>query len=62
MDSSEEPTKLVTFLGKGGSGKSTAAVIAAQVNAKNWKYYSFFCLLWRMFWLILLLLLEFNQF
>jgi predicted ATPase len=25
------PPKLVTFLGKGGSGKTTAATIAAQV-------------------------------
>ncbi|MQM22373.1 hypothetical protein Taro_055425 [Colocasia esculenta] len=29
--SAGEPTKLVTFLGKGGSGKTTAAVLAAQV-------------------------------
>ena len=29
--SSQEPTKLVTFLGKGGSGKTTAAIFAAQV-------------------------------
>ncbi|KAK4263742.1 hypothetical protein QN277_029117 [Acacia crassicarpa] len=28
--SSEESTKLITFLGKGGSGKTTAAVFAAQ--------------------------------
>ncbi|PIN01018.1 hypothetical protein CDL12_26482 [Handroanthus impetiginosus] len=26
-----KPTKLVTFLGKGGSGKTTAAIFAAQV-------------------------------
>jgi ABC-type multidrug transport system ATPase subunit len=26
------PPKLVTFLGKGGSGKTTAATIAAQVT------------------------------
>lgn len=26
-----QPSKLVTFLGKGGSGKTTAAVFAAQV-------------------------------
>ncbi|CAE5958542.1 unnamed protein product [Arabidopsis arenosa] len=29
-DSSQKPTKFVTFLGKGGSGKTTAAVFAAQ--------------------------------
>ncbi|ESQ34245.1 hypothetical protein EUTSA_v10007585mg [Eutrema salsugineum] len=29
-DSSPKPTKFVTFLGKGGSGKTTAAVFAAQ--------------------------------
>lgn len=26
----DEPTKLVTFLGKGGSGKTTSAIFAAQ--------------------------------
>ncbi|ERN04363.1 uncharacterized protein At1g26090, chloroplastic isoform X1 [Amborella trichopoda] len=31
---SENPTKLVTFLGKGGSGKTTCATIAAQYYAK----------------------------
>lgn len=30
--SNETSTKLVTFLGKGGSGKTTAAVFAAQVR------------------------------
>lgn len=29
--SSRKSTKLVTFLGKGGSGKTTSAVFAAQV-------------------------------
>uniref|UniRef100_A0A1J3JBP0 Uncharacterized protein, chloroplastic n=1 Tax=Noccaea caerulescens TaxID=107243 RepID=A0A1J3JBP0_NOCCA len=29
-ESSQKPTKFVTFLGKGGSGKTTAAVFAAQ--------------------------------
>ncbi|KAL2519149.1 Uncharacterized protein Adt_15396 [Abeliophyllum distichum] len=29
-DSDNKPTKLVTFLGKGGSGKTTAAIFAAQ--------------------------------
>lgn len=29
--SSQKSTKLVTFLGKGGSGKTTSAVFAAQV-------------------------------
>lgn len=29
--SDSKPTKLVTFLGKGGSGKTTAAIFAAQV-------------------------------
>lgn len=28
----DKPTKLVTFLGKGGSGKTTSAVFAAQVH------------------------------
>lgn len=32
-DSPGESTKLVTFLGKGGSGKTSAAVLAAQVGA-----------------------------
>lgn len=27
----EKPTKLITFLGKGGSGKTTSAIFAAQV-------------------------------
>lgn len=31
---SKKSTKLVTFLGKGGSGKTTAAVFAAQHYAK----------------------------
>ena len=30
--SSQQSTKLVTFLGKGGSGKTTSAVFAAQVT------------------------------
>lgn len=34
-ESSPKPTKFVTFLGKGGSGKTTAAVFAAQVKKKN---------------------------
>ncbi|CAA6661244.1 unnamed protein product [Spirodela intermedia] len=34
-DSPGESTKLVTFLGKGGSGKTTAAVLAAQYYAKE---------------------------
>lgn len=29
--SSQNPTKMLTFLGKGGSGKTTSAVFAAQV-------------------------------
>lgn len=29
--SSQKSTKLITFLGKGGSGKTTSAVFAAQV-------------------------------
>ncbi|XP_073295067.1 ATPase GET3D, chloroplastic [Primulina huaijiensis] len=33
--SSEKPTKLVTFLGKGGSGKTTAAIFAAQHYAMS---------------------------
>ncbi|KAG9450114.1 hypothetical protein H6P81_010079 [Aristolochia fimbriata] len=33
-DRPEESPKLVTFLGKGGSGKTTAAVLAAQYYAK----------------------------
>ncbi|XP_008787920.2 uncharacterized protein At1g26090, chloroplastic [Phoenix dactylifera] len=35
LDPSREPTKLVTFLGKGGSGKTTAAVLASQYYAKE---------------------------
>jgi len=31
-NSSHQSTKLVTFLGKGGSGKTTSAVFAAQVH------------------------------
>ena len=31
-NSSQQSTKLVTFLGKGGSGKTTSAVFAAQVH------------------------------
>lgn len=27
----DKPTKLITFLGKGGSGKTTSAIFAAQV-------------------------------
>ncbi|KAM0944286.1 putative HSP20-like chaperone, anion-transporting ATPase-like domain, arsA, HSP20-like protein [Dioscorea sansibarensis] len=34
-NSSEKCTRLVTFLGKGGSGKTTAAVLAAQHYAKE---------------------------
>ncbi|KAH7682687.1 arsenite-transporting ATPase protein [Dioscorea alata] len=34
-NSSEKSTRLVTFLGKGGSGKTTAAVLAAQHYAKE---------------------------
>lgn len=34
-ESSEKPTKLVTFLGKGGSGKTTAAIFAAQHYAMS---------------------------
>lgn len=34
-DSSQKLTKFVTFLGKGGSGKTTAAVFAAQVKEKT---------------------------
>lgn len=34
-DSPRKPTKLVTFLGKGGSGKTTAAVLASQCYAKE---------------------------
>ncbi|KAJ0989114.1 hypothetical protein J5N97_007470 [Dioscorea zingiberensis] len=34
-NSSEKSTRLVTFLGKGGSGKTTAAVLAAQYYAKE---------------------------
>lgn len=34
-ESSQKPTKFVTFLGKGGSGKTTASVFAAQVNKKK---------------------------
>lgn len=30
-DKNENPTKLITFLGKGGSGKTTSAIFAAQV-------------------------------
>ncbi|WCJ24629.1 P-loop containing nucleoside triphosphate hydrolases superfamily protein [Euphorbia peplus] len=30
LNSSSKPTKLVTFLGKGGSGKTTSAIFAAQ--------------------------------
>lgn len=33
--SSRKSTKLVTFLGKGGSGKTTSAVFAAQVLFSN---------------------------
>lgn len=33
--SSKSTTRLVTFLGKGGSGKTTCAVLAAQFYAKN---------------------------
>ncbi|XP_068638711.1 uncharacterized protein At1g26090, chloroplastic [Aristolochia californica] len=33
-DRPEKPTKLITFLGKGGSGKTTAAVLASQYYAK----------------------------
>ncbi|KAK1298328.1 Uncharacterized protein QJS10_CPB14g00213 [Acorus calamus] len=32
---SPKPTKLVTFLGKGGSGKTTAAAIAAQDSGRR---------------------------
>lgn len=28
----EKSTKLITFLGKGGSGKTTSAIFAAQVS------------------------------
>jgi hypothetical protein len=31
-NSSHQSTKLITFLGKGGSGKTTSAVFAAQVH------------------------------
>ncbi|XP_072958805.1 ATPase GET3D, chloroplastic [Typha angustifolia] len=34
-ESSQSPTKLVTFLGKGGSGKTTAAVLAAKYYASE---------------------------
>lgn len=34
-DSRRKPTKLVTFLGKGGSGKTTVAALAAQYYAKE---------------------------
>ncbi|WOL02887.1 hypothetical protein Cni_G11606 [Canna indica] len=32
LDTPQEPARVVTFLGKGGSGKTTAAVLAAQVS------------------------------
>lgn len=38
--SSNKSTKLVTFLGKGGSGKTTSAVFAAQVS----NFYAFYSL------------------
>lgn len=55
----EKPTKLITFLGKGGSGKTTSAIFAAQVcqlsvqfcyKDSNFMFYSIFYKL-LLFWL-----------
>lgn len=56
----QKPTKLVTFLGKGGSGKTTAAVLAARVRLLFYMWMHFFvfslllsCLRWSVMWSML---------
>lgn len=57
--SSQNPTRMLTFLGKGGSGKTTSAVFAAQVCASPC-----FLFLWTSFraWKLEISMIDFSHF